>query len=172
LELAGIELEIAARMAREKILSDLITSTGGGYDIVLIDCPPSLGLITVNALVASNRVLIPMEAEFLAYRGINSLVDIINKVRSAFNPKLEIMGVFFTMFQQNRVLSNEIKQQVSDIFGSSLMESPIRVNVALAECQSNGQDIFNYDQNSNGAKDYLKLTNELIEKTWAKSSAI
>lgn len=172
LEFAGIELEISARMAREKILSGLIKPLENKYDIILIDCPPSLGLITVNSLVASNKVLIPMEAEFLAYRGINSLVDIINKVRDNFNPGLEIMGVFFTMFQQQRVLSQEIRNQVKEIFGDVLMENTIRVNVSLAESQSNGQDIFSYDQKSNGAKDYLKLVNELIEKTWQKQSSL
>lgn len=164
LEFAGIELEISSRMAREKILDSLLKPLKGKYDICLIDCPPSLGLITINALVASDSVLIPMEAEFLAYRGINSIVSIISSVKEHFNDKLEILGVFFTNFNKSRVLTQGIKEEVKKYFGSALLDTVIRVNVAIAESQSNGKSVLEYDIESNGAKDYINLVNEILEK--------
>ena len=161
LNFSGIELEIAGRMPREIILKELMTGLDKTYDYCIIDCPPSLGLITLNALVAADQVYIPMEAEFLAYRGIDSIVGIINLVRRHFNPALSIKGVFFTKFNEQRVLTREIKNQIKGYFGDTLMKTVIRVNVALAEAQSSGKDIFEYDRDSNGAKDYMSLVNEI-----------
>ncbi|MBK7131271.1 MAG: ParA family protein [Bacteroidales bacterium] len=161
LNFSGIELEIAGRMPREIILKELMAGLDKTYDYCIIDCPPSLGLITLNALVAADEVYIPMEAEFLAYRGIDSIVGIINLVKKHFNPGLMIKGVFFTKFNEQRVLTKEIKNQIKGYFGDNLMKTAIRVNVALAEAQSSGKDIFEYDPNSNGAKDYMSLVNEI-----------
>lgn len=163
LNFSGIELEIAGRMPREIILKDLMAGLDKTYDYCIIDCPPSLGLITLNALVAADEVYIPMEAEFLAYRGIDSIVGIINLVKKHFNPGLMIKGVFFTKYNEQRVLTKEIKNQIKGYFGDNLMKTAIRVNVALAEAQSSGKDIFEYDPNSNGAKDYMSLVNEIIK---------
>ncbi|MBK7628733.1 MAG: ParA family protein [Bacteroidales bacterium] len=163
LNFSGIELEIAGRMPREIILKELMTGLDKTYDYCIIDCPPSLGLITLNALVAADEVYIPMEAEFLAYRGIDSIVGIINLVKKHFNPGLKIKGVFFTKYNEQRVLTKEIKNQIKGYFGDNLMKAAIRVNVALAEAQSSGKDIFEYDSNSNGAKDYMSLVNEIIK---------
>ena len=163
LNFSGIELEIAGRMPREIILKELMAGLDKTYDYCIIDCPPSLGLITLNALVAADEVYIPMEAEFLAYRGIDSIVGIINLVKKHFNPGLMIKGVFFTKFNEQRVLTKEIKNQIKGYFGDNLMKTAIRVNVALAEAQSSGKDIFEYDPNSNGAKDYMSLVNEIIK---------
>ena len=163
LNFSGIELEIAARMPREIILKELIQGIGNSYDYCVIDCPPSLGLITLNALVAADEVYIPMEAEFLAYRGIDSIVGIINLVKKHFNPGLKIKGVFFTKYNEQRVLTKEIKNQIKGFFGDNLMKTSIRVNVALAEAQSSGKDIFEYDPKSNVAKDYMSLVNEIIK---------
>jgi len=164
LNFSGIELEIAGRMPREIILKELMSDLDKTYDYCIIDCPPSLGLITLNALVAADEVYIPMEAEFLAYRGIDSIVGIINLVKKHFNPELMIKGVFFTKYNEQRVLTKEIKNQIKGYFGDNLMKTAIRVNVALAEAQSSGKDIFEYDPNSNGAKDYMSLVNELIKR--------
>jgi len=163
LNFSGIELEIAGRMPREIILKELMTGLDKTYDYCIIDCPPSLGLITLNALVAADEVYIPMEAEFLAYRGIDSIVGIINLVKKHFNPGLMIKGVFFTKYNEQRVLTKEIKNQIKGYFGDNLMKTTIRVNVALAEAQSSGKDIFEYDPNSNGAKDYMSLVNEITK---------
>jgi len=163
LNFSGIELEIAGRMPREIILKELMAGLDKTYDYSIIDCPPSLGLITLNALVAADEVYIPMEAEFLAYRGIDSIVGIINLVKKHFNPGLMIKGVFFTKYNEQRVLTKEIKNQIKGYFGDNLMKTTIRVNVALAEAQSSGKDIFEYDPKSNGAKDYMSLVNEIIK---------
>jgi len=163
LDLAGVELEIASRIARERILLELIDRVTGSYDYCIIDCPPSLGLLTLNALVAANEVYIPMEAEFLAYRGIDSIVGIINQVKKHLNPQLEIRGVFFTKFNEKRVLTKEIKEQIEGFFGKNLMKTQVRVNVALAEAQSSGKDIFDYDPASNGAADYAELVQEILK---------
>jgi len=164
LNFSGIELEIAGRMPREIILKELMAGLDKTFDYCIIDCPPSLGLITLNALVAADEVYIPMEAEFLAYRGIDSIVGIINLVKKHFNPGLMIKGVFFTKYNEQRVLTKEIKNQIKGYFGDNLMKTAIRVNVALAEAQSSGKDIFEYDPKSNGAKDYMSLVNEIIKR--------
>ena len=164
LNFSGIELEIAGRMPREIILKELMAGLDKTYDYCIIDCPPSLGLITLNALVAADEVYIPMEAEFLAYRGIDSIVGIINLVKKHFNSGLMIKGVFFTKYNEQRVLTKEIKNQIKGYFGDNLMKTTIRVNVALAEAQSSGKDIFEYDPTSNGAKDYMSLVNEIIKR--------
>ncbi len=161
LNFSGIELEIAGRMPREIILKELMAGLDKTYDYCIIDCPPSLGLITLNALVAADEVYIPMEAEFLAYRGIDSIVGIINIVKKHFNPRLMIKGVFFTKYNEQRILTKKIKDQIKGYFGDNLMKTVIRVNVALAEAQSSGKDIFEYDPESNGAKDYMSLVNEI-----------
>ena len=119
-------------------------------------------MITLNALVAADEVYIPMEAEFLAYRGIDSIVGIINLVKKHFNPGLTIKGVFFTKYNEQRVLTKEIRNQIKGYFGDNLMKTSIRVNVALAESQSSGKDIFEYDPTSNGATDYMSLVKEII----------
>lgn len=163
LEFAGIELEIASRVAREKTLMGLLEPLEGNYDVCIMDCPPSLGIITLNVLVASDDVYIPMLAEFLAYRGIDSIVGIINQVKKHYNPGLKIKGVFFTQYKESRVLSKEIKKQLEQNIGDTLMSSEIRVNVALAESQSCGKDIFEYDESCNGAEDYKRLVEEIIK---------
>jgi len=164
LNFSGIELEIAGRMPREIILKELMAGLDKTYDYCIIDCPPSLGLITLNALVAADEVYIPMEAEFLAYRGIDSIVGIINLVKKHFNPALIIKGVFFTKYNEQRILTKEIKNQIKGYFGDNLMKTVIRVNVALAEAQSSGKDIFEYEPGSNGAKDYMSLVIEISKK--------
>ncbi|MDP4272688.1 MAG: ParA family protein [Bacteroidota bacterium] len=164
LDLAGIELEISSRLAREKIFSDLLKPLENKYDVAVFDCPPSLGLITVNALVAADDVYIPMIAEYLAYRGIDSIVGIIEQIKEHFNAKLRIKGVFFTKFNDKIVLSSNIKENVESIFGDTLMKTVIRTNIALAECQAQGIDIFEYNSKSNGAIDYRDLVNEILKQ--------
>jgi chromosome partitioning protein len=164
LDLAGIEIELSARMARETYLKKLFYGMQTKYDCVLIDCPPSLGLLTINALVASNKVLIPMEAEYLAFRGVNGIINISNSVKEHFNPSLDISGVFLTKYNSQRKLTHEIELGIHKYFGDVLLKSKIRVNVSLAESQASGVDIFQYDLTSNGAKDYQNLVSELIIK--------
>jgi len=164
LDLAGIELELSGRMARETYLKKHLLEIKNQYDYVLIDCPPSLGLLTINVLVASDQLLIPMEAEYLAFRGVNGIIGISNSVREHFNPNLNISGVFITKYNSQRRLTQEIENSIHKYFGDVLLKSKIRVNVALAESQASGVDIFQYDALSNGAKDYKSLVKELLDK--------
>jgi chromosome partitioning protein len=164
LNLAGLELEIAARMARETILRRLVEPLRKQFDYVLIDCPPSLGLLTINGLVAADEVCIPLEAEFLAYRGIDTIVGIIETVRTHFNPNLFISSVFLTKYNRQRILTRSIREEVAQYFGKVLLDSTIRVNVALAEAPANGKDIFEYAPDSNGAEDYLALVDEILKR--------
>lgn len=164
LDLAGIELELSGRMARETYLNKLLSDIKPNFDYILIDCPPSLGLLTINVLVASDKLLIPMEAEYLAFRGVNGIIGISNSVREHFNPNLSIAGVFITKYNSQRRLTQEIEGSIHKYFGDVLLKSKIRVNVALAESQASGIDIFQYDALSNGAKDYQMLIKEMDEK--------
>jgi chromosome partitioning protein len=164
LDFAGIEPEILAKLQREYILAKLLEPLENQYDYCVMDCPPSLGLITVNALTAGDAVLIPLEAEYLAYRGIDTIMDLIGSIKETINGKLYIAGVFFTKYNPRRSLTTSIKAEVEKHCGKTILNSVVRVNVALAECQSNGQDIFTYDKESNGAKDYQALVEEILSK--------
>jgi chromosome partitioning protein len=164
IDFAGIELEIANRIRRENILAKLLAPLEDQFDYCVMDCPPSLGNITLNALSAGDYVIIPMEAEYLAYRGLDTIKNLIADVKREINSNLNICGLFFTKLKPTLSLTKAIKDEVSKTFGESLLESSIRVNIALAESQSNGQDIFAYDSTSNGAKDYKKLVEEILKR--------
>ena len=164
LDFAGIELEISSRIAREKILKELLESCQDKYDYCIIDCPPSLGLITLNVLVASDSVYIPMLAEYLPYRGIDSIVGIIKQVQKHYNNTLKINGVFFTQYKGNQIMTREIKKMLVEQIGDVLMDTEIRVNVELSEAQAGSIDIFEYNENSKGADDYKRLTAEILKR--------
>ena len=164
LELVKAEIEISAVMSRESILRKLLEPIKAQYDFVLIDSPPSLGLLTVNALTAADEVIIPLEAEFLAYRGLDSIVFAIDLTKENTNPALKIGGVFLTKYNKSRSLTTSIREEVSKYFGDVLFNTVIRVNVALAEAPSNGKDIFEYAPESNGATDYAELVKEILAR--------
>lgn len=164
LELVKAEIEISAAMSRESILRKLLDAVKSKYDFVVIDSPPSLGLLTVNALTAADEVIIPLEAEFLAYRGLDSIVFAIDLTKENTNPALKIGGVFLTKYNKSRSLTKSIREEVGKYFGDVLFETVIRVNVALAEAPSNGKDIFDYAPDSNGAVDYAELVKEILQR--------
>lgn len=164
LDLLGAELELVSRSKRESILEKLLEGVKENYDYIIIDCPPAMGLLTLNALVPSDSVLVPLEAEFYAYKGIDRLISIIENVQFNFNPELHIAGVFITKCNSQRVLTETIKTSVKKYFGDKLFDTSIRVNVALAEAPATGKDIFNYAPNSNGAVDYSNLVDEILMK--------
>jgi chromosome partitioning protein len=164
LELVKAEIEISAAMSRESILRKLLDAVKSKYDFVVIDSPPSLGLLTVNALTAADEVIIPLEAEFLAYRGLDSIVFAIDLTKENTNPALKIGGVFLTKYNKSRSLTKSIREEVGKYFGDVLFETVIRVNVALAEAPSNGKDIFEYAPDSNGAADYADLVKEILKR--------
>lgn len=163
LDLAGIELDIASRVARELILAKLIRKVDPDFDFIIIDCPPSLGLIIVNAFAAVNHIFIPLQAQFLALHGLDKLMEIVGIVKENINADLEISGVFVTQFDKRKVLNRDIQESVKTYFKEKVFEAVINDNVALAEAPASGQDIFSYAPTSKGAEDYQSLVNEIIK---------
>jgi len=163
LDLAGIELEIASKVARESILQKLVKKVDNDYDFIIIDCPPSLGLIIVNAFAAVNSILIPLQAQFLALHGLDKLMEIVKIVKENINDDLEVRGVFITQFDKRKVLNRDINESVKDYFKDKVFKTIINDNVALAEAPASGEDIFSYAPTSKGAEDYNNLVDEIIK---------
>jgi chromosome partitioning protein len=164
LDLLGAEIELVSRLGRETILKRLLKAVEGKYDYILIDCAPALGMLTVNALVAADTVMIPLEAEYFAYRGIDRLVSIISDVRKHYNENLTIGGVFITKINPRRIITEQITESIKKYFNDKLFDTSIRINVALVEAQLKGIDIFEYAPASNAATDYSNLTDEILTK--------
>lgn len=164
LELSGAESELLNEAGREYILAELVDGVREDYDFIVIDCPPSLGLLTLNALTASDYVYIPMQTEFLALQGLAKIKQVIDKVRFRLNKQLEIGGVIPTMYDSRKVLNRDIVDMIKKYFGDKVFTTMIRDNVALAEAPSMRQDIFGYSPNSPGAEDYLNLCHEILER--------
>lgn len=164
LDLSGAEMELINEAGREFILRELFAPLEHDYDYIIIDCPPSLGLLTLNALTASNFVIIPMQTEFLALQGIVKIKQVTDKVKFRLNKDLEIGGVIATMYDNRKVLNRDIVSTIEKFFGDKVFKTKIRNNVALAEAPSVGKDIFEYSASSNGAEDYLLLAKEMIDR--------
>jgi len=162
--LARADMELAGQPGRDFILRDAIEGLNGEHDYILIDCPPSLGLMTLNALTAAHEVIIPLQAEYLPLRGIGQLIEAIDLVRKRTNPALYISGVLFTRWQKRKVLSRETEAQAKAYFGAAVMDTRIRECVALAEAPGNAQNIFQYSPKSHGAEDYRALAREVIKE--------
>ncbi|KUM05200.1 ParA family protein [Chromobacterium subtsugae] len=163
-DLGGAELELVNELAREARLKNALAEVEDQYDYVLIDCPPSLNLLTLNGLVAAHSVLIPMVCEYYALEGLSDLVSTLRKVRLAVNPKIEIMGLLRTMFDARNNLSQQVSAQLARHFGDKVFQTVIPRNVRLAEAPSHGLPGLVYDRNSRGAQAYLTLAQELIER--------
>jgi chromosome partitioning protein len=164
IDLLGAETEIVSKIGREQIIRKLLKPVQSDYDFIIIDCPPSVGLLTVNAMVASDTILIPLQGEYFAYKGVDRLLGIVNEVRENLNDKLEIGGVFITQINPNRILTKTIVEKLTEDLQEKVFETKIRMNVALAEAQLQGQSIFDYAPDSNGAKDYEMLVDEILSK--------
>ncbi len=164
LDLSGAEMELINEAGREQILRELFEPVREEYDFIIIDCPPSLGLLTLNALTGSNYVIIPLQTEFLAMQGLAKIKQVIQKVRARLNRNLEIAGVIATMYDQRKVLNRDVVETIKKYFGNLVFDTMIRDNVALAEAPSRRQDIFEYSANSPGAEDYLALCREIIDR--------
>ncbi len=164
INLVGAEIEMIDEMQREKILSNALPRIRRKYDFVVIDCPPSLGLLTLNSLTAANSVLIPVQAEYFALEGLGQLLNTIKIVRQHLNPDLEIEGVLLTMFDTRLNLSNQVAQEVRSYFGDKVFETIIQRNVRLSEAPSFGKPAILYEASSKGAKNYMALAREILEK--------
>ncbi|MGL4520712.1 MAG: ParA family protein [Phocaeicola sp.] len=164
LDLSAAESELINEPGREMILKHLIAKhpETKEYDFILIDCPPSLGLLTLNALTASNQLIIPVQAQFLAMRGMAKIMNIIGIVKERLNPELHIGGIVITQFDQRKTLNRSVSDIIKDSFCDKMFKTIIRDNVALAEAPINGKSIFDYNSKANGAKDYLALAEEVL----------
>lgn len=160
--LAAAEVELVAATKREFRLRDAIRDLN--YDFILIDCPPSLGILTVNGLVAADDLIIPVQAEFYALEGLGQLVQTVQRVRKGLNPKLELMGVLVTMHNGRTTLSTQVHEEVRRHFPDKLFDTVIPRNVRLAEAPSFGKPIMQYDKWSKGARAYKALSNEVIKR--------
>lgn len=161
-ELAGAEVELVNEMARETRLKQAIAQLGNAYDYVLLDCPPALNLVTVNALTAAHSVMIPMQCEYYALEGLSDLVNTIKKVRAHLNPVLEIEGLLRTMFDNRNMLASQVSSQLVSHFGKKVYQTVIPRNIRLAEAPSYGMPVLMYDKASKGALAYLALASEII----------
>ncbi len=161
--LIGAEIELVDAAEREFRLKKLLEPIKARFDHLLIDCPPSLGLLTVNALTAADAVLIPVQCEYLALEGISQLTDTLDRVRAALNPTLEIEGILMTMYDERTNLSKQVVEEVRSVFGRQVFETVIPRNIRLGEAPSHGKAIFLYDIRSRGAEAYLNLAKEFLE---------
>jgi chromosome partitioning protein len=160
--LSAADLELGGVIGRELLLRKALQTVTENYDFILIDCPPSLGLLSLNGLVASSRVIVPVQSEFLALHGVRQLLDTIDQVRSAYNPSLAIGGVLICLHDSRRRLARSVADTVREYFGDLVFKTIIRTNVALAEAPSKGSSIFSYDPKSSGAEDYKALAEEIL----------
>lgn len=161
-DLVAIELELVDKMAREYYLADLLKPLDSRYDYILLDCPPSLGLITLNALCAARELLIPLQCEFFALEGIVKLLQTYEQVKRRLNQSLSLLGVVLTMYDVRNKLSRQVKNEVRKCFPDHLFETVIPRNVRLSEAPSHGKSIIHYDIKSKGAEAYLALAKEVV----------
>ena len=164
INLAGAEVELVSEMARENRLKDAVGGMRGKYDFILIDCPPSLGLLTVNALVAADKLLIPIQCEFYALEGVTKLLESMKRVKSRLNPTLDIYGILLTMYDSRTTLSKQVVDEVREYFGRLVFTTPIPRTVKLSEAPSFGQPITQYDPKGRGALSYIELAKEVIAR--------
>ena len=164
INLAGAEVELVTEMARESRLKDALGSLRGRYDYIFIDCPPSLGLLTINALVAADKLLIPIQCEFYALEGVTKLLDSMKRVKSRLNPSLDIYGVLLTMYDGRTTLAKQVAEEVRSYFGRVVFNAMIPRTVKLSEAPSFGLPITQYDPTGKGAKSYIDLSKEVIAR--------
>ena len=174
IDLAAAEVELVGTVGREQILRDKLASAAAPYELAIIDCPPSLGLLTLNALAAADEVLIPLQPHFLALQGLGKLLETVSLVQRRINPQLKVSGVILCMYESTARLTSEVaadlKQFLDAARGSGtpwaearIFETVIRRNIKLAECPSHGKTIFDYDPSSRGAEDYGRLAREYVQ---------
>ncbi len=164
INLVGAEIELVDMNDRERLLRKALQKIDNSYDFVLIDCPPSLGLLTLNALTSANSVLIPVQCEYFALEGLGQLLNTINIVKKHFNKDLTIEGVLLTMFDTRLRLSHQVAEEVRKYFGDKVFDTIIHRNVRISEAPSYGKPVILYDAISSGAKNYMALAAEVIKR--------
>lgn len=163
-DLAGAEVELVDMEQREYALKKAIRHDALNYDYILIDCPPSLSLVTINALVAADAVIVPLQCEFLALEGITDLIRNINQIKKKFNPKLELQGVVLTMYDKRNNLSQMVEDDVRNFFGKKVYQTVIPRNVRISEAPSHGKPVLLYDFKCPGSQAYISLTGEVLKR--------
>lgn len=161
-DLVDVEISLVTEPEREKFLKNILAEAKG-FDFILIDCPPSLSVLTLNALTAAHEVLIPLQMEVLTLQGLDQIMNTVQKVKKAFNPQLKVKGIVVVMFDVRRKLSQEVLEYLHENVKEKIFRNHIRMNVKLAEAPSFGQSILDYDSSSNGARDYMALAEEYLE---------
>jgi len=164
INLAGAEVELVSAISRETRLADLLEPIKSNYDFILIDCPPSLGLLTINALTASDALLIPIQCEFYALEGLSKLLDSMKLVKTRLNRSLEVFGVLLTMYDSRTTLANQVVDEVNEFFGDKVFNTKIPRTVRLAEAPSFGKSIIQYNSSGKGARAYRELAKEVMER--------
>tara|TARA_B100001540_G_C15747908_1_gene615459 strand:- start:50 stop:850 length:801 start_codon:yes stop_codon:yes gene_type:complete len=174
-DLSGLEVETAGDSRRAFILKDELTAylndSGGSYNYILIDCPPSLSLLTIMALVASNSLLVPLQTEFFALEGITQLMKTIERIKKNLNPELSIRGILLTMFDKRNKLSGEVEKEARDYFKDKVYTTVVPRNVRLSEAPSHGVPVLIYDKSCPGSKSYFSLTDEFLNQEKTMESA-
>jgi chromosome partitioning protein len=162
--LSGAEIELVGKTNREHQLAELLQAVVSEYDICLIDCPPSLGLLSINGLVASEYVMVPVQTEYYAMEGMGQLIQTIQRVQQALNPALSILGVVMTMYDNRTSLSSQVKAEIKRVFGDLVFNTEVPRNIRLAEAPSHGAPIMQYDKWSKGSRAYKNLTKEILNR--------
>ena len=164
-DLAGAEIELVGRDHREKILSMALNGVNAEYEFVVIDCPPSLGLLTLNALAVSQSVLIPMQCEYYALQGLSQLLKTLQRIQKSINPDLKVEGILLTMYDNRTLLNGQVENHVKKYFSEFLMKTIIPRNIRLSEAPSHGKPIVLYANRSKGSDSYVELAQEVIQRT-------
>ncbi len=166
IDLSGAEIELVNAVGRESILLDALKPflAEESFDFMLVDCPPSLGLLSLNALTAVKEVFIPLQTEYFALQGMTRLLDVVELIRSRLNASLKVSAIVATMFDPRTNLSREVLAEIREYFGARVCETVLRTNVTLAEAPSHGQTILEYDTNSRGAEDFRSLAHEILDR--------
>lgn len=167
-DLAGAEIELINKQQREYALKKAIQNSADSYDYVLIDCPPSLSLVTINALVAADAVVVPLQCEYLALEGVSDLIRNLNIIKKHFNPKLELQGVVLTMYDGRNNLSQMVEDDVRNFFGKKVYQTVIPRNVRVSEAPSHGKPVLLYDHKCQGSQAYISLTGEILKREGEK----
>jgi len=164
LDLASAELELVSAFGGETFLEQILNEIISEYDFIIIDCPPSIGLLTVNALKASDFVMIPLQAEFLPFKGVHGFMKSLIKIKRQLRLDIKVLGYVLTKYDNRKNLNQKVFQQLKEQFGDQVFETRIRTNIALAQAQAKGVDIYYFNNRCNGAQDYDNLTSEILER--------
>ena len=162
IDLAGAEMELVSIYGREQIIKSLIEPIRSDYDFIFLDCPHAIGMLTVNALVASDFVLIPLQGEFLPLKGVHSFMVHFENIRKKLNRELRLLGLVLTRFDERKTMNIQVRDELINTFNEKVFKTVIRTNIQLAKAQEAGMDIFSFDKSSNGAKDYQQLAGEIL----------